>query len=246
MKQLAKLILVLFIISTLLQNFYRVNPASAFSVGDEREIGEQLLTLVRREFNLIDEPDIIQYINELGRATLEVAGSQYFDYHFFVINNKELNAFAAPSGLIFFHSGLIQSFDSEGELVGGDVTANNALDRQWLGFLDQHAAAFELIAIFVRLGREIIDIGGHNMVRHDVGHLLEPEDRELIEDNALLRDAFVHDDIERRKAVGGHQQKVLAKVVDVTYFAAIDQVQVGHIGFENDSTHLYFSLFNMS
>jgi predicted Zn-dependent protease len=118
MKQLAKPILILFIISTLLQNFYRANPAFAFSVGDERKVGEQLLTLVRREFNLIDEPDIIQYINELGRATLEVAGSQYFDYHFFVINNKELNAFAAPSGLIFFHSGLIESFDTEGELVG--------------------------------------------------------------------------------------------------------------------------------
>jgi len=118
MKHLTKLILVLFIISTLLQNIYRVDPVFGFSVGDERKVGEQLLTLVRREFNLIDEPDIIQYINELGRSTLEVAGSQYFDYHFFVINNKELNAFAAPSGLIFFHSGLIQSFDSEGELVG--------------------------------------------------------------------------------------------------------------------------------
>ena len=118
MKHLTKLILVLFIISTLLQNIYRVDPVFGFSVGDERKVGEQLLTLVRREFNLIDEPDIIQYINELGRSTLEVAGSQYFDYHFFVINNKELNAFAAPSGLIFFHSGLIQSFDSEGELLG--------------------------------------------------------------------------------------------------------------------------------
>jgi predicted Zn-dependent protease len=118
MKHLAKPLLVLFIISTLLQNFYRVNPVWAFSVGDEKKVGEQLLTLVHREFNLIDEPDIIQYINELGKPTLEVAGSQFFDYHFFVINNKELNAFAAPSGLIFFHSGLIESLDSEGELVG--------------------------------------------------------------------------------------------------------------------------------
>ena len=87
-------------------------------MGDEKKIGEQLLTLIRREFKLIDEPDIIQYINELGRSTLEVAGPQFFDYHFFVINNKELNAFAAPSGLIFFHTGLIESLDSEGELVG--------------------------------------------------------------------------------------------------------------------------------
>jgi len=135
MKYLTKLILALFISATLLQNFYRVNPAFAFSVGEEREVGEQLLTLVRRGFKLIDEPDVIQYINELGQKSLAVAGSQYFDYHFFVINNRELNAFAAPSGLIFFHSGLIEALDSEGELVGvmaheiGHVVSRHLADR---------------------------------------------------------------------------------------------------------------------
>jgi predicted Zn-dependent protease len=118
MRQLTKSILILFIITTLFQSFYSTRALAAFSVGDEKKVGEQLLTLIRREFKLIDEPDIIQYINELGRSTLEVAGPQFFDYHFFVINNKELNAFAAPSGLIFFHTGLIESLDSEGELVG--------------------------------------------------------------------------------------------------------------------------------
>jgi predicted Zn-dependent protease len=135
MKHLTKFILVLFFSAILLQNSYRVNSAFAFSVGEEREVGEQLLTLVRRGFKLIDEPDVIQYINELGQKTLAVAGSQYFDYHFFVINNRELNAFAAPSGLIFFHSGLIESLDSEGELVGvmaheiGHVVSRHLADR---------------------------------------------------------------------------------------------------------------------
>lgn len=91
--------------------------ATAFTVGEERELGEKLLTLVRRQFRLIDDPDISQYINRLGREILTAAGPQFFDYHFFVINNKEFNAFAAPSGLIFFHSGLIEVTDSEGELV---------------------------------------------------------------------------------------------------------------------------------
>ena len=135
MKYLTKLIILLFILSTLLQSFYRVNTVSAFSVGDEKKVGEQLLSLVRKEFKLIDEPDIIQYINKLGNKTLEVAGSQYFDYHFFIINNKELNAFAAPSGLIFFHSGLIQSLDTENELIGvmaheiGHVVSRHLADR---------------------------------------------------------------------------------------------------------------------
>ena len=97
--------------------FSTVSPASAFTIGDEREVGEKLLYSVRSAFELIDDPDITQYITRLGQSVLEVAGIQYFDYHFFVINNKEFNAFAAPSGLIFFHSGLIETMNSEDELV---------------------------------------------------------------------------------------------------------------------------------
>lgn len=94
-------------------------PASscAFSIGEEREIGEQLLLAVRSEFELIDDPDIVQYINRLGRQVLAIAGPQYFDYHFFVVNNEQFNAFAAPSGLIFFNSGLIKTMQTENQLL---------------------------------------------------------------------------------------------------------------------------------
>jgi predicted Zn-dependent protease len=92
-------------------------PAHSFSIGEERLIGEQLLYAVRSEFKVLDDPDIAQYINGLGRQVLAAAGPQYFDYHFFVIKNEEFNAFAAPSGLIFFNSGLISTMKSEDQLV---------------------------------------------------------------------------------------------------------------------------------
>lgn len=94
-----------------------ITPAYSFNIGEEREIGEKLLYSVRSSFKLIDDPDITTYITDLGRSVLEVAGVQYFDYHFFIIDSKEFNAFAAPSGLIFFYSGLIESMNSEDELV---------------------------------------------------------------------------------------------------------------------------------
>ncbi len=97
--------------------FSTVTTVSAFTIGDEREVGEKLLYSVRSAFELVDDPDITQYITRLGQTVLQVAGIQYFDYHFFVINNKEFNAFAAPSGLIFFHSGLIETMNTEDELV---------------------------------------------------------------------------------------------------------------------------------
>ncbi|MCI5221922.1 MAG: hypothetical protein D3924_04440 [Candidatus Electrothrix sp. AR4] len=88
-----------------------------FSIGEERIIGEQLLLAVRSEFDLLDDPDIVQYINGLGQQVLEVAGPQYFDYHFFVVRNDQFNAFAAPSGLIFFNTGLIKTMKSEEQLL---------------------------------------------------------------------------------------------------------------------------------
>ncbi len=89
----------------------------AFSIGEERMIGEQLLYTIRSEFKVLDDPDISQYINDLGHSVLEVAGPQYFDYHFFVVKSNQFNAFAAPSGLIFFYTGLIKTMKNEDELL---------------------------------------------------------------------------------------------------------------------------------
>jgi predicted Zn-dependent protease len=92
-------------------------PALALTIGEERDIGEKLLYMIRTEFSLLDDPDISQYINGLGQQVLAQAGPQYFDYHFFVVPSKEFNAFAAPSGLIFFFSGLIETMKTEDELL---------------------------------------------------------------------------------------------------------------------------------
>lgn len=93
------------------------SPGYAFNIGEERKVGEKLLYSVRSSFNLLDDPDITEYITDVGQSVIDVAGIQYFDYHFFVIDSKEFNAFAAPSGLIFFYSGLIESMNSEDEFV---------------------------------------------------------------------------------------------------------------------------------
>ncbi|MDW7772425.1 MAG: M48 family metalloprotease [Desulfobulbaceae bacterium] len=92
-------------------------PAAALTIGEEREIGQKLLYTIRSHFKLLDDPDIAQYINNLGQKILAEAGPQYFDYHFFVVPSDEFNAFAAPSGLIFFYTGLIETMKTEDELL---------------------------------------------------------------------------------------------------------------------------------
>jgi len=89
----------------------------ALTIGEERTLSEALLYSVRAQFSLLDSPDISQYINDLGYQVLAVAGPQYFDYHFFVVKSEQFNAFAAPGGLVFFYTGLIQTMKTEDELL---------------------------------------------------------------------------------------------------------------------------------
>jgi beta-barrel assembly-enhancing protease len=102
---------------TLLIQTGSLPAARAFTIGEERELGEKLLYQVRSAFPIIGDPDLHRYINDLGQEVLEVAGIQFFDYRFFIVQSKQFNAFAAPSGLIFFYTELIQSMESEDELV---------------------------------------------------------------------------------------------------------------------------------
>lgn len=97
--------------------FWSTGSLHAMTIGEERDIGEKLLYKIRSEFSLLDDPDISQYINGLGQKVLAQVSQRYFDYRFYVIPSKDFNAFAAPSGLIFFYTGLIETMNSEDELL---------------------------------------------------------------------------------------------------------------------------------
>lgn len=123
------------LLCTLIATIQPTSTVQAFSVGDEKKAGEQIQATIHQEFALLDDPDIDQYISKLGREILSVAGPQYFDYRFYVINDRDFNAFAAPSGLVFVNSGLIEAMDNENELVGvmaheiGHVVRRHISDR---------------------------------------------------------------------------------------------------------------------
>jgi len=130
-----KVTIVISIALLLCWDFLATSPGYAFSVKEEREYGQKMLAVIRSEFDILDEPDINQYINKLGQEILAVAGNQYFNYHFYVINNRQFNAFASPSGLIFMYSGLLETMENEGELHSvlaheiGHVVSRHIADR---------------------------------------------------------------------------------------------------------------------
>ncbi len=87
------------------------------SSEQERALGEAFMRTLRRSLHLVEDPEIANYLENLGYRL--VARSEYSgrEFHFFVVNSQVINAFAGPGGHIGVHSGLIALTESEGELA---------------------------------------------------------------------------------------------------------------------------------
>jgi predicted Zn-dependent protease len=84
----------------------------------ERRIGESIVHEIRtRDPAYIDDPELAEYLGNLGaRLTQVMAGARY-DFEFFVVRDASVNAFALPGGFVGVHTGLITMADTESELA---------------------------------------------------------------------------------------------------------------------------------
>ncbi len=87
------------------------------SVAQEREMRQKLLMQIEAQAPLVHDPEVVEYVSDIGHKILKVVSGKYFDYRFFVIKDDALNAFATPGGLIFVHTGLLEAIDSDNELA---------------------------------------------------------------------------------------------------------------------------------
>lgn len=134
-------------------------PAGEMTVREEKELEEEFLETVHKQFTIVEDPVVHDYINELGQRILSVIPSQPFDYRFYVIKQDGINAFAGPAGNIFVFSGLIEAMDTESELAGiiaheiAHVSARHIADLMEKSKKSQMVSAAGMIAgILVGLG----------------------------------------------------------------------------------------------
>lgn len=110
--------------------------AVALSTQGERELGQQFDLAARRQAPLIDDPEVIAYVNGVGRRIAATLDRSYFDYQFTVIRDPRINAFAVPGGYVYVHSGLITALGSDDELAAvlgheiGHVHAHHIVRQQ--------------------------------------------------------------------------------------------------------------------
>ncbi len=110
-------------------------PVLGITPKQEEELSREFMKIAIREMAFVQDPLIVDYVNRVGKKIISGMPPQPYDYHFFVIDSDEYNAFAIPAGYVFINSGLLAAMETEDELAGifgheiAHVTARHISDR---------------------------------------------------------------------------------------------------------------------
>ena len=88
-----------------------------FSPAQERKVGEQIIRQIRAQGGYMQDPEVNDYLNELGHRLVAAGNDAKQDFEFFAVPDSQINAFALPGGYIGVNTGLILLAQNESELA---------------------------------------------------------------------------------------------------------------------------------
>lgn len=95
------------------------SPAdTVLSRDKELQIGRAIYKSLRDAGHVITDPEIQEYIQDIGQKLAAHATDNGQKFRFFVVADPSINAFALPGGFVGVHSGLILATATESELAG--------------------------------------------------------------------------------------------------------------------------------
>lgn len=107
----------------------------AVSTQQEVEMGANYSQQISRELPLVQDPELNRYINVLGDSIARIADSRNLDWQFFIVDSKDVNAFAVPGGFIYMNRGLIERATTMAQVAGvlgheiGHVTMRHSVQQ---------------------------------------------------------------------------------------------------------------------
>jgi predicted Zn-dependent protease len=92
--------------------------ACSISQQQEVQMGQEYAQQINAQLPIIQDPEINRYVNVLGDSIARLTSRRDLDWQFFVVDAKEVNAFAVPGGFIYVNRGLVERADQMDELAG--------------------------------------------------------------------------------------------------------------------------------
>jgi predicted Zn-dependent protease len=110
--------------------------ACAVSQVKEVEMGATYSAQIAKQMPLITDPEALRYLNVLGDSLAKVTDQRDLQWHFNIVDSKEVNAFAVPGGYVYVNRGLIERAQSMSQVAGvigheiGHVTKRHSIKQQ--------------------------------------------------------------------------------------------------------------------
>jgi predicted Zn-dependent protease len=160
------------------------------SQDQEVAIGEQNAQEINASLPIVSDPYITAYINELGDTIASRTSRADLQWHFYVVNSHQVNAFALPGGFVYVNRGLIESTDRADELAGvlgheiGHVIQRHSVkqmqSQQKIGVVATLACTLTNLCNS-QLGQVAVNVGGNAVIaRHSRADELQA-DSEAVE-----------------------------------------------------------------
>lgn len=107
------------------------------SIEDEWRLGEQLSQDVARQVRLSNDSTLNNYVSGMGQRIVAQTPAPFnqLPWHFHVVEDPAINAFAIPGGHVYVNTGLIANSDNAAELAGviaheiSHVTARHSTEQ---------------------------------------------------------------------------------------------------------------------
>ncbi len=93
------------------------SSGTLISPAEEKEFGEEFFRSLHSQISINEDAEIHEYIQAIGRKLAANSDDPGHPFHFFVVMENDINAFAGPGGYIGVNSGLILMTEAESELA---------------------------------------------------------------------------------------------------------------------------------
>jgi predicted Zn-dependent protease len=90
---------------------------AALPKSDEYRIGLMIVRQLRDQGEVLDDPEAEEYLQSIGSRLAAQVGEDGQNFQFFIVKDREINAFALPGGFIGVNLGLILATSNESELA---------------------------------------------------------------------------------------------------------------------------------
>ena len=93
---------------------------AACGVSQDQEVaaGRQNAEQINARLPIVRDPVVGEYVQQLGLSIARTTPRADLDWRFFVVDSREVNAFALPGGIIYVNRGLIERADRLDQLAG--------------------------------------------------------------------------------------------------------------------------------